>query len=262
MPPFSTALELDPDLLESLTVSEHLHPVFQPLVNRKLEIVTHEALMRVFDPSGFPRNLKDYISQLEKYGLISLADIRMANLVGSELSKGILRSVAINVSLQTLHHRLQSYIKSLSTAKDSEAEVIIEITETSPVVDVGKLKECTDVLKMEGFLVAFDDANPDNAYGNPHFIRRCKPDILKIDGLYFHQAIFYKEKIFELQDIVNTAHECGAKVVFEWIDTEDRMNAALKLGADFMQGFMLGMPADHHAKEIARHQIRKEKQFA
>lgn len=238
----ATPIELDPSILERLTLAESVCPVFQPMLDRDMNIMTHEALMRVVDGSGQLMHLGNYVQQMEHHGLISLADIRMAHQVGTVLSEVQLNSVSVNASVRTLQHRMPAYVNALSPARETGTEVIIEITETTPIVDVGRLKDCIEELQDFGFRVALDDAKFDHAYGHPDLIRRCRPDIVKIDGLFFHESLFSTKKMASLEEIVEVSHECGAQVVFEWVDTRDRLEIAMELGADWIQGFLLGVP--------------------
>lgn len=238
----ATQIELDPSVLERLTLAENVCPVFQPMLDRNMDVMTHEALMRVIDASGQLMNLESYVEQMENNGLISLADIRMAHQVGTVLCEVKMNSVSVNASVRTLQHRLEAYVDSLALAKKTGTNVIIEITETTPIVDTGRLKECIAELQSNGFRVALDDAKSGHAYGHPELIRRCSPDIVKIDGFFFHQAIYSANKMQSLEEIVDVSHQCGAQVVFEWIDTEDRLEIALECGADWIQGFLLGVP--------------------
>lgn len=237
-----TPLELAPEELERLALAEHLCPVFQPLFDRHLRAVTYEALMRVVDTQGTLLSLADYVAQMEFNGLISLADIKMAHQVGEVLRHVRLPSVSVNASLATLEHRFHAYVAALGPANLRCGQVIIEITETTPMVDAGRLRACIEEVRAHGYLVALDDAKLGHPYGHPDLLNVAQPDIVKIDGQFFHEALMDRRKRRHLERIVAATHGFGGTVVFEWIDTPARHEMAHEMGADWVQGFLFGRP--------------------
>jgi EAL domain-containing protein (putative c-di-GMP-specific phosphodiesterase class I) len=47
-----------------------------------------------------------------------------------------------------------------------------------------------------------------------------------------------------LGSVADLAHQMGAVVVAEGVETPDQLNAALAAGCDAVQGFLLGRPTD------------------
>lgn len=252
-----TPLQLAPEVLERLALAEHLCPVFQPLFDRHLRAVTYEALMRVVDAQGVVLSLANYVEQMEAHGLISLADIKMAHQVGEVLRHVRLPSVAVNASLTTLEHRLPAYVAALGPANLRGAQVIIEITETTPMVDAGRLRACIEEVRAHGYLVALDDAKLGHPYGHPDLLNASLPDIVKIDGQFFHEALIDREKRYHLERIVAATHSFGGTVVFEWVDTPERHEMAHALGADWVQGFLFGRPRSLWPSSMCRDASRR-----
>lgn len=246
-----------PEMLDRLKVAEHLCPVFQPLFDRHLRVMTYEALMRVIDADGQILSLPHYVEQMEAHGLISLADITMVNQVRDVTNCVRLHSVAVNTSLKTLEHRLPTYVAALSRLRAADIDVIVEITETTPIFDTGRLRACVDGLRAEGFAVALDDAKFDHAFGHPELLHAVNPDIVKIDGPYFHDALRDDATRRHLEGFVDAAHAIGATVVFEWVDTPERFEHALAMGADWVQGFLFGRPKSLWPSSLRREGPRR-----
>lgn len=241
-----------PEILDRLKVAEHLCPAFQPLFDRHLRVMTYEALMRVIDADGQILSLPHYVEQMEAHGLISLADVTMVNQVRDVTRRVRLHSVAVNASLKTLEHRFEAYVAALSQLRSADTEVIVEITETTPIFDTGRLHAYVDRLRAEGFVVALDDAKLDHAFGHPELLHAVNPDIVKIDGPYFHDALGNRATRRHLEALVDAAHTAGATVVFEWVDSPERFERALAMGADWVQGFLFGRPKSLWPSSLCR----------
>lgn len=119
------------------------------------------------------------------------------------------------------------------------AAVIIEITE-SPSLDIKALTAFINLYRAYGFLIALDDVG--SACSNLDRMLQLRPDIIKIDRALLQQIHEdrYKQALFSA--LTNCAKQIGALVVAEGIETEEEAVTALRLGADFLQGYYLQRP--------------------
>lgn len=85
-----------------------------------------------------------------------------------------------------------------------------------------------------------DDAGSGNS--DPYRIRGLRPTIVKIDrGLLLHASHSQWEH-HRLETIVNEAHEAGALLLAEGIETAGQLAFARAVGCTYAQGFYFGVP--------------------
>jgi EAL domain-containing protein (putative c-di-GMP-specific phosphodiesterase class I) len=119
--------------------------------------------------------------------------------------------------------------------------VVIEITE-SKVENTSALGAFIHRHRTAGFRIALDDIGA--GHSNLDRIALFKPDILKVDaslirGLELDET---KQEIF--RSVANLAFKTGARVLAEGVETAAEGLACLELGAELIQGYYLGRPAE------------------
>lgn len=217
-----------------------LEPLFQPIVSKDGQIYAYEALMRLRGSQESPAKM---VKRWEKSGFIKMADLAMLKRVTEQLliSKSKPR-IAVNVSIATIEAAGQEYIDALVNVAPHTKRLIVELTETVPVLKPSTLIQFATVCRANGVIVALDDCRPGYPYGSASFINGLKPQILKIDGAYI-EASYKTGSIKGLRNLIEIAHAIDAKVIAEYISSKELMEFMFYLGADFVQGFELGRPA-------------------
>jgi EAL domain-containing protein (putative c-di-GMP-specific phosphodiesterase class I) len=119
--------------------------------------------------------------------------------------------------------------------------IVIEINE-SKVEKVLALQDFVERHKGLGFLIALDDLG--TGHSNLQRLALLKPDILKLDRSLIQGlgGDFFKREIFK--SLVSLAHNIGALVLAEGVETENEVSTSLGLGADLFQGFYFSRPMD------------------
>lgn len=147
------------------------------------------------------------------------------------------------VGSNKLLHEIQKH-------KLSPASVVIEITE-SPSLDVHALTAFIERYRSYGFLIALDDVG--SSCSNLDRMLHLRPDIIKIDRALLQQIHedTYKQALFSA--LTNCARQIGALVVAEGVETEAEAVTALRLGADFLQGYYLQRPVPAEALPLHRY---------
>jgi EAL domain-containing protein (putative c-di-GMP-specific phosphodiesterase class I) len=122
--------------------------------------------------------------------------------------------------------------------------IVIEIVE-SKVKNLRALTDFVETHRYYGFIIALDDIGA--GHSNLDRISLIKPDILKIDRevLKNIDRSYYQQEIFK--SIVNMAHNIGAIVVAEGIESEEEALQCLNLGADLFQGYYFAKPEEPDA---------------
>lgn len=123
-----------------------------------------------------------------------------------------------------------------------DAPVYLEVTETA-AFDFFDL--CMSVLgevrSRCNARIVVDD------FGSGHSdlsrVLQLKPDIVKLDMSLVRDIHLNAEKQSYAEHVISTCRSLGAKVVAEGIETEDELEALVRLGTDYGQGYLLGRPA-------------------
>lgn len=129
--------------------------------------------------------------------------------------------------------------KILSKTGISPKRVVLEILEEN-------LEDSTDCnsffisARESGYSLALDDVGV--GFSNLQRIAQVKPDVIKLDISLIsnlHQD-YYKRKVF--RSLTKLAHDIGALVVAEGVETKEETLKSLELGAGLLQGFHFCKP--------------------
>jgi diguanylate cyclase (GGDEF)-like protein len=178
------ALRTADDILAGLNqgrITLALQPVVR-LASRT--IAFEEALLRLVLPDGTIVGPSGLLPVAEKAGLVSLLDNRVFDLALARLRQDPAARLSINLSAATLHDpdwpdRLRHAIQ---LAPGTPERLIVEITETSALVDIEATCAVIGTMKSLGIRVGMDDFSA----GHTSFknLRRLGFDLVKIDGAF------------------------------------------------------------------------------
>jgi EAL domain-containing protein (putative c-di-GMP-specific phosphodiesterase class I) len=206
------------------------HIVFQTIVDLDAWRVTgFEALAR-FDDGGTP---PAHLQRAETLGIreeLELLLIAQAIHAMESLPGGA--SVTVNASGATvLRPELAGLVEGVTRRWG------IEIYEGATTADLAAVRAAVNDLGGE---VLVDDAGAVCADENR--IASLRPDIVKIDRALFWQVAEDASAQVRLDSLLKAARDAGAKVLVEGVSDADQVERARALGADYAQGFHLGMP--------------------
>lgn len=121
----------------------------------------------------------------------------------------------------------------------SPRQVAIEVLENR-TEDINHLGRLVQRFRDQGFLVVLDDVGA--GHSNLDRVPLLKPDILKIDRSLVANidTDFHKQET--IKSLVGLSRRIGALVIAEGMETEAEAIVALELGADLLQGYLLGEP--------------------
>ena len=119
--------------------------------------------------------------------------------------------------------------------------IVFEVTETTRAHDENHLRAILDYYRAAGFQVALDDIGA--GFSGLNLLQLLQPDFMKIDMALIRDidSDAYKQSI--VRHLIGIAHDCGAKVVAEGIETGAELDWVRDAGADLVQGYLLGRPA-------------------
>lgn len=118
-------------------------------------------------------------------------------------------------------------------------QLVFEVVESHAIADRGHLVSILDHYRSLGWRVALDDVGA--GWSSLSLLAAVRPDVVKLD----------KRLVQELPDdgartvlkaVTDLAHQLGAVVVAEGIETERLADEVTALGADLGQGWLFGRP--------------------
>lgn len=217
-----------------------LEPLFQPIFDRNGAVFAYEALMRL---RGHPFGPGKLVQRWERTGYITKLDLAMLRRIGELLVlDGTRPSIAVNVSVVTVQNAGDAYVSALTAIAPHAGLLIVELTETVPITNPGAVIRFYAACRVQGFLVALDDCRPGHLYAEPDFIAGLQPQLLKLDGPFLQECFRDSQQLAGLDQIVRAAQAAEARIIAEFVSSMELRDFAFRIGADYVQGFALGMP--------------------
>jgi len=250
--------------LQQILDGELLVAHFQPIISvRKKAIIGYEGLTRGLHPVTHklipPKAL---FNQAVPMGVVLELD-RLCRKTVLENFRDIQKNepdaiLSLNFEASVIDQGVVgsgSLIQQVQSLGISPQSIAIEIIESN-VEDIEALQKFISTYRQYGFLIALDDVGA--GHSNLNRIPLLKPDILKIDQYLVHDIDkdFYKQEIFK--SLVNLAHQIGALIVSEGIETEAEALFVTELGVDMMQGyyFYKPQPKEEIKNRVVSYQVR------
>jgi len=217
-----------------------LEPLFQPIFDRSGRVFAYEALLRLKGRNTSPARL---VKRFESTGSIVELDLAMVRRVGEILAaNGSRPRLSINVSVVTVERAGAAYVRALESIERLTQLLIVELTETAPVTDPALLRSFYAACRHRGYALALDDCRPGHLYGQPLFICSLQPQFVKLDGRFLHES-YESNDPADLARIIQAAQAVAAPVIAEFVSSAALHEFALQAGADYAQGYELGLPA-------------------
>jgi len=185
----------------------------------------------------------DIVPTAERLGLIRLLDHRVLELVLAELVASPEVELSLNVSPDsTVDPDWVAAIESLIRAHPGVGRrLIVEITETAAIRDIGELGTVVRKLKDLGCRIAIDDFGA----GNTSFrnLRGLGVDIVKIDGAFVEKISRSGDDRAFVQAMIDLARRLDIRTVAEWVQDDDAARLLCDWGCDYLQGRLIGLAA-------------------
>lgn len=221
---------------------------YQPFVELKEEkLVGMEALVRRRKESGEIIPPSEFIDSLEKMHLIEKVGICILEKVCMQLNEWMSKGyhvvpVSVNLSaLQFKNPTLAQEIKHVLQKYDIPPHyIILEITETTVMEDVGIAQFIIEELKTYGFAISIDDFG--TGYASIGYLKKFMFDHLKIDISFIREIVVSAEDRAIVEAIIGIAKTLNLKTIAEGIETEEQLYVINELGCEMGQGFLWNKP--------------------
>jgi EAL domain-containing protein (putative c-di-GMP-specific phosphodiesterase class I) len=218
---------------------------YQPIVSLADGRPAHyEALVRLADdPSGPLVAPGRFLPAAERYGLVRDIDrlvlAGVAALLGSRPDGP---RVAINLSaLSVTDPAMLPHVERCLRREGADpSRLVIEITETAAISDMGRARAFCQGLAALGCEVALDDFGA--GYGSFHYLTQLPFDYLKIDGSFVRGLTGSRNDQLVVQALVGIARGMGVRTIAEYVTDRPTLTLLRRYGVDYAQGFELGKP--------------------
>jgi diguanylate cyclase (GGDEF)-like protein len=232
----------------------------QPIV----ELVTGrsvggEALLRWPDPAHRDIETRRFITMAEELGLISELSgwmiERLTRCCEEWHERGVLASMTVlscNLSPRELWHpSLLDRVARLRAAARRDGLIVVEITESSLMMDPARAKETLEQVRELGIRVALDDFG--TGFSSLSRLQTLPIDIVKIDRTFLGEIDDPSARAV-VQAMIRLSSALGMVAVAEGIETVDQLRWVRELGCSLAQGFLFGeaVPADEFADSVGR----------
>ncbi len=115
-----------------------------------------------------------------------------------------------------------------------------EITETAVIRNISEASDLMSSLREMGCRFALDDFGTGlSSFG---YLKKLPVDYLKIDGMFIRDLLKDKTDRIFVKSIIDIAHTLDIKAVAEFVEDDEIMRVVRELGADYVQGFVVGKP--------------------
>ncbi len=235
---------------------------YQPILEAEdKRVIGVEALLRWSSPDGEVVPPLVTIPVLEKNGLMSKVENWIFELCchqcrrWMDLGAGEQFFVQINLSPAQIYR--DSLAAELEAAVRKSgigyANVVLEVTESSLMMDKAKAVQMLRYLQGQGVRIAVDDFG--TGYSSLSYLRELPVDEIKIDKSFVGDIVENESARGFLNSIVELAKNLGCLVCVEGIETAEQLQALEGLAVDCYQGFLFLPPVE---AEIITRRLRKQ----
>lgn len=206
-----------------------------------------EALIRWMDPEEGMIPPDQFIPFAETSGMI----VEIGKWVLNESCRQIrewldsgFRDFSLSVNLSARQFEREDLIPFISEVISRwlipPEYLVLELTESSLMMDVEKITDKMIHLKELGLRIAIDDFG--TGYSNLSYLSSFPLDILKIDKMFISNIQKNDKDRKLVFAIINIAHSLGLDIVAEGVESEDDKELLCSKGCRYIQGYLYSRP--------------------
>ncbi|WP_285416603.1 bifunctional diguanylate cyclase/phosphodiesterase [Pseudomonas sp. efr-133-TYG-5] len=237
--------------LSSILTQSGLHSLFQPIIClSERRILGYEALTR--GPSNSPLHSPIALFAVARQaGRLSELEIACRQSACRRFNEQQLPGkLFLNVSPESLLEAAHQPGRTLQLLQDfgiPPSQVVIELTEQTPIDDFQLLQNALHHYRAMGFSIALDDLGA--GYSSLRLWSELRPDYVKIDRHFIdgiHQDALKREFVGSILQIAKASR---AQVIAEGIELPDELAVLTEMGVDLVQGYLLGRPQEQPPRD-------------
>lgn len=231
------------DIINALN-DRRISLAYQPIIHAKTRETDHfECLLRLKRDDGEIVSAADFIMAAERLECVHLLDRRALEIAASTLSTHPDIRLALNVSAATVKNKesANSYLAALKALGTQTSRVTIELTETVALEDPAMANWFSVEARSLGCKFAIDDFGAGHTtFSN---LMAIEADEIKIDGSFIRDLSITPHKQVFVRMMVDLAQTFSVKTVAEMVGSRDEAELLTRMGVDYLQGFMFGVPS-------------------
>ena len=215
----------------------------------------YEMLLRLRDEAGRMVSPDTFMAAADRYGLTPNIDRWVVEnvfrwLVSDHDERDALGVVAINLSGQSLADTkfLPFVIEHLERSGLDAKRICFEITETSAIASFSQANRFIRALKQLGCQFSLDDFGTGmSSFG---YLKSFPVDYLKIDGSFVRGILSDPIDREMVRSINEIGHLTGKKVIAEYAENAEIINALRDMGVDYAQGYGVAQPSRVNRQDL------------
>ena len=118
--------------------------------------------------------------------------------------------------------------------------IVIELTETSAMVDSVLSLDLMTRFRVKGFQLSIDDFG--TGYSSMVQLVRLPFSEIKVDKSFVMNAQKSQESRNVIKSVIDLGHSLGLQVTAEGVEDQQTLNYLISLGCDFAQGYFIARP--------------------
>ena len=251
-------LNLENQLRRALGHDE-IHVHYQPEFDvRTHRLVRFEALARWTHPTLGSIPPAKFIPVAEESGMIVPLGAFVMECACAEAAKWQALApypvqVAVNVS--SLQFSRESFVEEVMEVLQRTGLrpdlLQIELTESVMLTGVNRASETMKRLRALGISLAIDDFG--TGYSCLSYLPALPFDSLKIDRSFVNELDRRPEANAMVHALIGLAHNIGMRVIVEGIEKQEQLDLVKKLGANEIQGYLMGAPVSDPSLQLTMH---------
>ena len=237
--------------LQSALKEERFTLYYQPIVSaygNDTDGPSMEVLLRMIDENGQEIPPSEFVHAAERYRLMASVDRWVVHNTLGALARNAFqlardRSLAINISGQTLGDPLflEFVVECLDQTGVAPEQVCFEIAESAVIGNIEHARRFVDVLHGMGCKFTIDDFG--SGVGSFSNLKNLPLDYLKLDGSVMRNLALDSVNQTMVTAMIKLARALNFKIIAEQVEDSAALDAARKMGVDYVQGFVIARPA-------------------
>jgi diguanylate cyclase (GGDEF)-like protein/PAS domain S-box-containing protein len=206
-----------------------------------------EVLVRLADANGKEYVPIELIRAAERFRLMGTVDRWVVQTTLTALGRGAIalparRSIGINISGQTLADAqfLEFVVECLDRTGVDPVQICFEISESAVAANLAAARRFVGVLHGMGCKFALD--NFGSNLGSFSSLKNLPMDYLKIDGSFMNNLARDSVNQAMVTATIKLARSLNFKVIAEQVEDAAGLDAARRIGVDYVQGYAVGRP--------------------
>ncbi len=241
LPPAEPLAQTLAQLLDQQAFDIH----FQPLVDLdRVGIIGYEALCRgpADSPLHSPLVLFEVAARCGRLVELERLIVRLAlqRFRGLHLPGQVFLNLTAD-TLMAANGCLDSIARDFATQGLPASRIVIELTETRPILDPAALGQTLQGLRKLGFVVALDDLG--EGFASLKRWMDIRPDFVKIDRHFIDGIAQEPLKQQFVRSILEMAASSGCTVIAEGLEQQGDLAVLRRLGVPVCQGYLLARPS-------------------